>query len=872
MNLEQAVSAYIAADDSEQGVEIARNMAANFTLLNLVTQLGSALTSTDGPVRARATNLLVDYVDVAQTNANDRSVLAQFFSAKLTDPDCMKLAAEGIVKLNKNADMPFVPALNDEFLAKLREIDMLSLNPDERRGVYQLFNAVPSSLVSNDVCQTFTSLSSGEKDPENLLLLFGIASTVLNAPELTKENLKDVYNITFCYYPVKFNPPKDLKLNVTADDLKLKLGEVLKHPKIAQFVVPGLVSKVGAINMTVKIDVYESLARVMAELNANSVKTVPEVSVNDDLSVNLSEIVAEVWNGVKRDILDMTRESQAYSSAINLLKQIANGPESATFFDFLKSEFYDPEIPQHKLTQLVAVLCELVVNNSVAWSEIGPLMTNVCLERTEPQLLTDIVSVPFKTWEPEKVIEALIESKNYTGLALFLMNKENPDYFFPAISQFLVRERAYPALAKLAEKKPEQVCSDVLPELLEQLPETLDALASICCKKPLVVGLIDFLVPKIEVCDLSIPELTVILKSMQNLATNELDGVYTKVTIPLLAKFTNLESLPSTSVLELVSKILELAASTDSSNPVYWEEVRGFLNSVPFYLILSALASSHEYPFGEFRIPSLDTCKNDFSTKSSFLRLVALTANKKLWKPHLERLSPKSLTPVETDSDTETIELVAWRVKGELLSNGGFDDAKTIAELAVKNALIARVFGVLVSPDRFLTKDHDCVIRPLFRQRLYNLVLPVLAESVTQESNGLVGLSALTSLIEFMPPAVIKSDLKRIVPILMKLITLPSPQGQYIAISTLNYTVPASAEFLDSAELVNIVLELSTTAKFWGTRSECLQILMSLYLASKESMSQFKDNVIRACIACLDDKKREVRSSAAACRQLFTKA
>lgn len=88
----------------------------------------------------------------------------------------------------------------------------------------------------------YITLADGEKDPRNLLLAFSIDRviciefdisryidvTVPSFLHLALTNIccsyhQDMFNVTFCYFPITFKPPPDDPYGITPDELKLSL-------------------------------------------------------------------------------------------------------------------------------------------------------------------------------------------------------------------------------------------------------------------------------------------------------------------------------------------------------------------------------------------------------------------------------------------------------------------------------------------------------------------------------------------------------------------------------------------------------------------------------------------------------------------------
>ena len=91
--------------------------------------------------------------------------------------------------------------------------------------------------MGKDFLDGYILLAEGEKDPRNLLLAFAIARVLLIEFEIAAHvevgacmrpcvqsasifMSQDLFNITFCYFPITFRPPPDDPYGITSDDLK----------------------------------------------------------------------------------------------------------------------------------------------------------------------------------------------------------------------------------------------------------------------------------------------------------------------------------------------------------------------------------------------------------------------------------------------------------------------------------------------------------------------------------------------------------------------------------------------------------------------------------------------------------------------------
>lgn len=85
---------------------------------------------------------------------------------------------------------------------------------------------------------SYIALADGEKDPRNLMIAFSIARVlaiefdisnkfeVRSAPltlTVTDVVMQDLFNITFCYFPITFRAPENDPYGITPEDLKKTL-------------------------------------------------------------------------------------------------------------------------------------------------------------------------------------------------------------------------------------------------------------------------------------------------------------------------------------------------------------------------------------------------------------------------------------------------------------------------------------------------------------------------------------------------------------------------------------------------------------------------------------------------------------------------
>ena len=105
----------------------------------------------------------------------------------------------------------------------------------------------------------FAAFVAGEKDPRNLLLLFGVEHTLARWP-LTHTDAALLYDVVFCYFPITFRPPPHDPYGITPEQLKTALRTCISAtPAFAPLAMPLLVEKLAASGGSAKLDTLATL-------------------------------------------------------------------------------------------------------------------------------------------------------------------------------------------------------------------------------------------------------------------------------------------------------------------------------------------------------------------------------------------------------------------------------------------------------------------------------------------------------------------------------------------------------------------------------------------------------------------------------------
>jgi DNA repair/transcription protein MET18/MMS19 len=130
-----------------------------------------------------------------------------------------------------------------------------------RHLVYQVFDSLLAlhrpvfKAMGSDFLNSFTKMVDGEKDPRNLMLLFSLEKVILLEFDV-KEHIEvslptaqplieqDLFDVTFCYFPISFRPPPNDPYGITAEDLKTSLrGCMSASPYFAKLALPLFLEK-----------------------------------------------------------------------------------------------------------------------------------------------------------------------------------------------------------------------------------------------------------------------------------------------------------------------------------------------------------------------------------------------------------------------------------------------------------------------------------------------------------------------------------------------------------------------------------------------------------------------------------------------------
>ncbi|KAF9179424.1 hypothetical protein BGZ50_006952 [Haplosporangium sp. Z 11] len=196
--------------------------------------------------------------------------------------------------------------------------------------------------ISTEFVFGFIQAIDGEKDPRNLLLAFSLIKGIIREFDIAP-HVEDLFEVTFCYFPITFAPPPDDPDGITSAQLKAGLQESLAAtPYFAKFALPLLLEKLASSSEFAKREAMETIVACCPSYGSSSLLPYAE----------------ELWAGLRNEIF----QASSY------------------------------ELEQTALTTLRAVTTELSLGVSLGGAQdaveqfLGPVISDCLAQLTKPDL------------------------------------------------------------------------------------------------------------------------------------------------------------------------------------------------------------------------------------------------------------------------------------------------------------------------------------------------------------------------------------------------------------------------------------------------------------------------------------------------------
>ncbi|KDE05608.1 hypothetical protein MVLG_03980 [Microbotryum lychnidis-dioicae p1A1 Lamole] len=238
-----------------------------YKLIELVKSLRELLIAEHDSSRAKGVSLLsrvVAEIDRSKLDRQSTNTLTTFFADKLSDKPLLLSCASALAALTESPTFGTGEGVQVA-RALFASIDLQTYPQASRFVVYQLVDALMSrsrpalKRLGREFIKGYSQMVEGEKDPRNLMLSFNLIKVILLEFDLTG-SIEDLFDVTFCYFPITFNPPKDDPYGITSEDLIVALRHCLSAtPYFGKLALPLFLDKMQAASEKAKRQTLQAL-------------------------------------------------------------------------------------------------------------------------------------------------------------------------------------------------------------------------------------------------------------------------------------------------------------------------------------------------------------------------------------------------------------------------------------------------------------------------------------------------------------------------------------------------------------------------------------------------------------------------------------
>ncbi|KAG9009002.1 hypothetical protein FRB94_012639 [Tulasnella sp. JGI-2019a] len=322
---ERLVQTWIATKRDEEISGLVAGISSNErTLLRIIKTLGPYLISETGSQREDGVTLLSAVIELcppAKINRQSTRVLVTFYIERLDDSETIIPSLKGLLSM---AQLPTFTATEctEVFHALVANVKMKAQVQSTRYIVFKtldiLFARFRDALkgLGTATVKGYLILAEGEKDPRNLMLAFSIVRVLLIEFNVA-DHIDDLFDITFCYFPITFKPPPNDPYGITTEDLKEALRSCLSAtPFFGPLAIPLFLEKLAASTPHVKRDTLQTLSVCLPIYG-------PAAS---------RRFATTLWEALKVEILqpiDAETENRALGTTQALIRTIYDGSPDA---------------------------------------------------------------------------------------------------------------------------------------------------------------------------------------------------------------------------------------------------------------------------------------------------------------------------------------------------------------------------------------------------------------------------------------------------------------------------------------------------------------------------------------------------------------
>ncbi|KAI0258930.1 ARM repeat-containing protein [Gloeopeniophorella convolvens] len=516
------VRTWVASPQDREIEDTASGIAnGELKLVHVVKALGEYLTSEEDNLRNKGVEFLASVVGKCppdKFNHQSAKVLVAFFTSKLEDTETIIPALKGILALTHVSSL--IPDdIVDICVAIFAHVKMQALVQVQRYTVFSIFDSLIAlhrnalKSMGDRFLSGYIALVDGEKDPRNLMLAFAIARVLAVEFDISAK-FEDLFNVTFCYFPITFRPPPGDPYGITADDLKKALRSSLSgSPLFGNLAIPLFLDKINAGSPATKRDTLQTLsvclpvygsgiARNSARKLWSSLKleifqpTDPET---EQEALNTTQVLIKTIyqdNTVDAEIDGLAKD--ACEECIQILKEPEKSQAKPAIKVLCAFMSTTPSVSRYTVSHVVPHLIELFVNPDELPNR-GPVLTLLssviaaARDSTSKAADTEIFLLPFK----DEVLGILITGLTARSSSLSaieglggvittpgLLDDEEVGFVVQKVNEVIsgqneelagASEAALDLLKTISTKTPSHIAQITLPLLFSVLPDQAPA-------------------------------------------------------------------------------------------------------------------------------------------------------------------------------------------------------------------------------------------------------------------------------------------------------------------------------------------------------------------------------------------------------------
>ncbi|RCH99505.1 hypothetical protein CU098_002625, partial [Rhizopus stolonifer] len=192
-------------------------------------------------------------------------VLVNFYCSRLTDQATVPSLMPGLAILTSKFDHLNANCTKVILQSLVHQVQIQSFPHITRNAAIQVFENLLDyhckdvKAMTDEFISGFIQSITGEKDPRNLITVYATILKMVNSLDISN-HVEDLFDATFCYFPITFRPPPDNPYGITAKDLKLSLRKCMASTSLfSKYAIPLLLKKLSTMSGSAKKDAMETL-------------------------------------------------------------------------------------------------------------------------------------------------------------------------------------------------------------------------------------------------------------------------------------------------------------------------------------------------------------------------------------------------------------------------------------------------------------------------------------------------------------------------------------------------------------------------------------------------------------------------------------